>query len=257
GSGWGTYKTVESDLITTITGKQDIYLVLLGTTDSNVPYIGNFDSFTFTYEKVRTDFAKLELERFDQASAENNPANNGPLKVENGKSEKQVANTFSGAWLAYERIDFGIEGVNELSIEYAGNSGNTAPDSAVEVRLGAVDGPLIGKLDVPPTGNGWGTYRTVTGKLTETITGIQTIYLVLTGTTDNNIKYIGNFDNASFSLSVEVPDSPAIVELEERSEWSSEVNSFNNKPLKTEANNGGTVVANTFDGAWLTFNEVD
>src|SRR5690606_19943743 len=143
------------------------------------------------------------------------------------------------------------------SIEYAGNSGNTAPDSAVEVRLGAVDGPLIGKLDVPPTGNGWGTYRTVTGKLTETITGIQSIYLVFTGTTDNNIKYIGNFDNASFSLSVEAPDSPAIIELEERSEWSSEVNSFNNNPLKTEANNGGTVVANTFDGAWLTFNEVD
>src|SRR5690606_3266627 len=30
-----------------------------------------------------------------------------------------------------------------------------------------------------------------------------------------------------------------------------------NSPLKTEANNGGTVVANTFDGAWLEYKNLD
>ncbi|WP_407272773.1 GH92 family glycosyl hydrolase [Radiobacillus sp. PE A8.2] len=263
GSGWGSYTTMEADLTTTVTGTQDLYIVMKGNTTSDFPYIGNFDQFTFDYEEVRTDFTSLELESFDDWSTEVNPANNSPMKTEAGKSGEQVANTFNGAWLAYENIDFGTDGVNQLAIEYASNSGNSAQDAAIEVRLGAIDGTLIGTVAVPPTGSGWGTYSTATAAFDESITGIQDVYLVLTGTTDATYKYIGNFDRASFSKKVDEPsepdtgNGPLVVEFENYSEWTSDVNEYNNGPLKTEDNNGGTVVANTFDGAWLAYESVD
>ncbi|SFM26442.1 alpha-1,2-mannosidase, putative [Gracilibacillus orientalis] len=255
GDGWGNYTTTTAYLDKVVTGTQDLFVLMKGDTNSSQPYIGNFDSFTLAYEDVRTDFEKLELEDYDNWSTEDNPANNSPMKTENGKSGEQVANTFDGAWLAYEKMNFGSEGVNHIAVEYASNSGNSASDSTIEVRLDAIDGKLAGTIEVPPTGDGWGTYQTVTASLDEKITGVQDVYFVLKGSTDSTYKYIGNFDNASFFNQEEVEDN-VVVELENRSDWTEEVNSFNNGPLKTEGNNGGTVVANTFDGAWLTFNNI-
>ncbi|MCS7463154.1 glycoside hydrolase family 92 protein [Paenibacillus doosanensis] len=257
GSGWGTYKTTQAQLSRTITGKQRLVIVMKGSTTSALPYIGNFDRMTFGYQKIRTDFTKLELETYNEWSAALNPYNNNPLKTEAGKSGKQVANTFSGAWLAYKGMDFGSGGVNELSIEYSGNSASCPADAAVEVRIGGVDGELVGKVNTPPTAASWGTYQTVTAQLTRTLTGIQDVYLVMTGTGSATYKYIGNFDNASFTLSEQAPEQDVTVEFEARSAWTTAVNTFNNNPLKTESNNGGTTVGNTFNGAWMAYNDVD
>ncbi|AIQ55858.1 glycoside hydrolase domain-containing protein [Paenibacillus borealis] len=255
GAGWTQYKTASGILNRTLTGKQTLFFVLKGSTDSNRPYIANLDKFIWDYQAVRTDYAKLELENYDAWSTDNNPANGGPLKTENGTSGKQVANTFSGAWLAYKGMNFGSMGVNQWALEYTGNSTNTAADSSVEVRLGGVDGELVGTLSAPPTANAWGTYKTVSGALSKNLTGMQDIYLVFKGTTDSTFKYIGNFDNASFSLAAAEPD--VLVEFENKTVWSDAKNTFNSNPLKTEGNNGGTVVANTFTGAWFSFENVD
>lgn len=255
GAGWTQYKAAAGILNRTLTGKQSLFFVLKGSTDGNRPYIANLDKFIWDYQAIRTDYTKLELESYDAWSTDNNPANGGPLKTENGTSGKQVANTFSGAWLAYKGMNFGSTGVNQWSVEYTGNSTNTAADSSVEVRLGGVDGELVGTLSAPPTANAWGTYKTVSGALSKNLTGMQDIYLVFRGTTDSTFKYIGNFDNASFSLAAAEPD--VLVEFENKTVWSDAKNTFNNNPLKTEGNNGGTVVANTFTGAWFSFENVD
>lgn len=255
GAGWTQYTTAAGMLNRTLTDKQTLFFVLKGTTDSNRPFIANLDKFIWDYQSFRTDYAKLELENYDSWSTDNNPANSKTMHTEGGKSGQQVANTFSGAWLAYKGMNFGSAGVNQWSVEYAGNSTNTAADSSVELRLGAVNGELIGTLAAPPTANAWGTYKTVSGALNKTLTGIQDIYLVFKGTTDSTFKYIGNFDNAAFSLAAAEPD--VLVEFENRTAWSDAKNTFNNNPLKTESNNGGTTVGNTFTGAWLTFENVD
>ncbi|MBT2293574.1 glycoside hydrolase family 92 protein [Paenibacillus albidus] len=255
GSGWGTYKTAGAFLSENVTGIQDLYLVMKGSSDSGHPYMGNFDSFSFRNEPVRTDFAALELENYDDWSTELNPANQNPLKTEAGRSGKQIANTFNGAWVRYQNMDFGSEGANQLAIDYVGNSTNSAADAVVEVRLGSVSGEKVGSVAVPPTGSNWSSYQNASAALKRTVTGIQDVYLVFTGTTDSTYKYIGNFDAASFSLSAPEPD--VTVQMENKTSWSSAVNSFNGKPLKSEGGNGGTVVANTFNGAWLTYSEVD
>ncbi|MDI4647645.1 GH92 family glycosyl hydrolase [Cohnella hashimotonis] len=254
---WGTYKTVSAALTQTVTGVRDVYLVLTGSTDTTYKYIGNFDNAAFSLavpeQPVRTDFAKLELESYDAWSTALNPYNNSPLGTENGKSGKQIKNTFNGAWLAFKRMDFGSAGVDQVSIEYSGNSTSCPADAAVEVRLGAPDGELIGKVLTPPTAGAWGTYKTATANLTKKLSGVQDVYFVLVGTSTATFKYIGNFDNAAFALSE--PDIN--VEFESRSEWSTDKNTFNNNPLKTEGNNGGTTVGNTFTGAWLTYKDLE
>ncbi|CAH0119953.1 hypothetical protein PAE9249_02462 [Paenibacillus sp. CECT 9249] len=198
GSGWTNFAISESNLSRTLTGKQTLYIVMKGSTSGSRPYIGNFDRFTWEYQKTRNDYDDLELETYNEWSTGVNPANKGPLKTENGKSGRQVANTFNGAWLAYKGMDFGSTGVNQLSIEYSSNSSNCPADSTVEVRLGGVNGKLVGTIPVPPTGSGWGTYQTATGSLTETLTGVHDVYFVLKGTTDSKYIYIGNFDRAFF-----------------------------------------------------------
>ncbi|MGM1047766.1 hypothetical protein [Paenibacillus uliginis] len=37
-------------------------------------------------------------------------------------------------------------------------------------------------MPVPPTASVWGTYKVATGQLTETLTGVHDVYLVLTNT---------------------------------------------------------------------------
>ncbi|MBD2848139.1 carbohydrate-binding protein, partial [Paenibacillus sp. IB182496] len=200
GDGWGTYETVRGYLDASVSGVQDLYIVLRGTTDGGHPYLGNFDRVELWPQTLRSDYAALELERYDEWSTDVNPANNGPLKTEGGQSGDQVANTFDGAWLAYKGMQFGAAGVNEVEILYAGNAGNTAADAAVQIRLGAPTGELVGTVQTPPTGGGWGTYATATAELTRTVTGTQDLYLFLTGTTDGTYRYIGNFDRAAFAL---------------------------------------------------------
>ncbi|MBB3109647.1 putative alpha-1,2-mannosidase [Paenibacillus phyllosphaerae] len=261
GSGWGTYSTAQAKLSRTVTGAQTLAVVMKGATTSSLPYIGNFDKLTLGYEAVRSDYSKLELESYDEWTTELNPSNSGPLKTEAGKGGvgKQVANTFNGAWLAYKRMDFGQQGVNQFAIEYAGNSTNTIANAAVEVRLGSPSGQLVGTVATPPTASSWGTYQTVTADLTETVTGIQDLYLVFTGSAaegETGKKYIGNFDNAGFSLTGQQTEADVTLEFENRLDWSPDKNTFNSNPLKTEARPspiGRTVVGNTFTGAWLTY----
>ncbi|MGG4103580.1 carbohydrate-binding protein [Paenibacillus lautus] len=98
-----------------------------------------------------------------------------------------------------EEKDIGKVSVLTSLAAELGNSTNCAPYSAVEVRLGGVDGTLIGTIPVPPTASGWGPYKIATGQLTEALIGVLDVYFVLTGSTDSTYKYIGNFDRAEFT----------------------------------------------------------
>ncbi|CAM3561820.1 GH92 family glycosyl hydrolase [Paenibacillus lupini] len=262
-AGWGSYITTRAKLTKTLTGSQKLYVVMVAGTPNNQPYIGNFDWFKF--EVIRSDYAKLELETYDEWTTDVNTGNgNTPLKTEAGKGGvgQQVANTFNGAWLAFKKMDFGTEGVDKFSIEYAGNSTNTYNNSAVEVHLGSPTGTLAGKVATPPTAGAWGTYDTVSVNLTQKLTGIQDVYLVLTGSAvdgETGKKYIGNFDNAAFSLNVEEPEQPEqlTVQFENKTDWNTDLNTFNKQAMRIENNNGGQTIGNTFTGAWLAFKDVD
>ena len=58
-----------------------------------------------------------------------------------------------GDWLAYDDVDFAGESKLLVRIASGANSGS------IELRLDALDGPLVGSLPVSPTG-GWTAWAT-------------------------------------------------------------------------------------------------
>lgn len=227
------------------------------------------------FVKRRDGSRKLEMEDFDAWSSEANPQNDGPLKLENTSDPEeysktqQVANTFAGAWLKYG-VDFGEEAPDSFSVRYSG-SGNCYPDSAIEVRLGGIDGEVLMSVPTPPTG-AWSNYTTATVQLTKEakakLTGEKVLYLVFTGTHIAGSKfYAGNYNWMQFQKeSTEEPGNihdvsgGKILEAEDKDDWDSTIHPSGNGPLKTEnAGTGGSglSVANTFDNSWIKYDKID
>ncbi|GAA6397219.1 carbohydrate-binding protein [Solibaculum mannosilyticum] len=187
-SSWGTFGTASTVLSKPITGKQDIYLVLVGTTPDSNPYIGNFDYFELKGEEIPETPASVGVEFEDYADWKDSA-----MKTEAGGTGTVVANTYPGDWLHYT-VDLGNNSMDEVAINYSNNSNRCKTDAYVEVRLGSPDGELVGTVQTPPTASSWGTFSTATASLNKTLTGKQEIYLVLKGTTPDGNPYIGNFD---------------------------------------------------------------
>ncbi len=229
------------------------------------------------FAKRRDGSKKLELEDFDAWSSILHPdsSNNGPLKLENtsdpeeSSKTQQVANTFRGAWLKYG-IDFGEEAPDSLSVRYSGSK-SCYPDSAIELRLGGVDGEVVMSVPTPPTG-AWSNYTTATVELTAEakakLTGEKILYLVFTGTHLSGDKYYaGNFNWMQFKKegteepgNVHDVSGGKILEAEGFDSWETVKHPSGNGPLKTEnagAGGSGLSVANTFDNAWIKFDKMD
>jgi Glycosyl hydrolases family 43/Carbohydrate binding module (family 6) len=88
-------------------------------------------------------------------------------------------NTFEGwktvldkaqAWVQYNAVDFGNGKFKAVSVRAASETGGT-----LEIRLDAVDGPVIGRV-VIPKGAGWGQFR---GPLKWVRTGVHNLVVML------------------------------------------------------------------------------
>ncbi|GGB41079.1 hypothetical protein GCM10011409_18240 [Lentibacillus populi] len=143
----------------------------------------------------------IEFESRNEWSSDVNTFNNGPLKTEANNGGVVVANTFDGAWLAFKDIDFGKEGKNQITLEYAAPTSRVPKGSYLEFRLGAKDGELIGKAELANTASGWGTYQTTTVSLLKKVTGVNDLFVIMKGDTNPDQPYIGNFDR--FTLDYE------------------------------------------------------
>lgn len=78
------------------------------------------------------------------------------------------------AWISYP--DVSLDQLSSIGIETSGSQAETT-QGALEVRLDAVDGPVITTMVTQAT-SGWDDYRLFTGTLTQTYTGTHTLYLV-------------------------------------------------------------------------------
>lgn len=109
-----------------------------------------------------------------------------------------------GSWIAFNGISFGDgEAPDQVQIRYSGASDDGYSNAAVQVHVGAPDGPLIATVATPPTASNFGTYATATADLSNltalTGTGAKTIYFVFTGSSsDGTAHWVGNFDWMQF-----------------------------------------------------------
>lgn len=195
-SGWSDYLLATANLDETLYGTQTLVFVFHGNgpTLGGGPWVGNFDYFSFYKAGPGYDaYARIQAE-----VAEGENWSGGGLKVENGGSGRQIGGTYDGAWVGY-LADFGTDFANRISVHYASNSNRCAADSRLEVRLGSIDGTLIGTVALPATGADWNTYETATATLNQPITGSQQIYLVMKGSTTDTNPFIANLDYLIFA----------------------------------------------------------
>lgn len=196
-SGWKTYAlTVDFSAVLNRAATDRLEVVV---TDADGKQISDTVTIKNLGIKVLIDgFSVLQAEKYTAWSG-------GNLKVESsttddGTTIQNIGATYPDAWIGYSVVDFG-SGVNTLSIRYANNSGRCKSDASIEVRLGSADGTLAGIIPIPATGGAWSNYGTAIGRLTQTVTGEQNVYLVMRGTTPDGNPYIANFDYFQFSLS--------------------------------------------------------
>ncbi|KQW48499.1 hypothetical protein ASC77_07020 [Nocardioides sp. Root1257] len=177
-----------------------------------------------------------------------------------------------GSWIAFNGVTFGADQVpDQIQVRYSGASADGYANAAVEVHLGAADGPLLAKVATPPTASSFGTYATATADLTNVeallAAAPATVYFTFTGTnptsTDTSQHWVGNFDFMQFAESgAQAPvDNDVVLTPEGRAEWGGDGVSVGSGTLKTETDTGSagsfTAIANTHNGDWVRWSGVD
>lgn len=171
-----------------------------------------------------------------------------------------------GSWIAFDGVSFAADDLpDQVSVRYSGASNDGYLNAAVEVHVGAVDGPLVATVATPPTEANFGTYATVTADLTDvaplTGDGPKTIYFVFTGSDATTVRHwVGNYDWMQFASSTAPVAADVALTADNRADWRTDT-SAGGGVLKTEAatwNDGPhTVIANTHDADWVHWAAVD
>ncbi len=153
------------------------------------PLVLDPESTSITYESdgpvtdnstiIEASLPCSDLSAFFAIEAESECESSGPTIPPVGLGDS-VTDIENGDWIKYESVFFGRgAGSVEAYVASGGVGGN------IELRLGAVDGPLAGTLEVTPTGDidddGWEIWESVSTDLDPIIEGTHDLYLVFTG----------------------------------------------------------------------------
>ena len=143
------------------------YTVSLTVTDNDG--LSDSDSIQITVTEPaaeRDAFSRIEAESFDAKKG---------IGIYNGGTGKKIGSIENNTHAVYHRVNFGT-GANMF---YASCSNYSSTNSNIEIRLDAVDGQMIGKLNVPVTG-GWNAFIDLSLAV-ESVSGVHDVYLVFTG----------------------------------------------------------------------------
>jgi xylan 1,4-beta-xylosidase len=160
-----TKKTVDTTLSTTLSMlKQSGALVIISATR---PLMG------------RNALVEIEAEDYDGQS--------GATMEDSGDSTtlgQSISIGSSGGNAYYENVDYTDSGVTGVQLRV-----KSAADTTVELHQDKADGTLLGKCSVTSTSNAWATQ---TCNLSQTPTGVSTLYLVFSGALHlSSIKFQG------------------------------------------------------------------
>jgi predicted alpha-1,2-mannosidase len=178
-----------------------------------------------------------------------------------------------GSWIAFNGVSFSDDQVpDQVQVRYSGASSDGYANAAVEVHLGAVDGPLLATVATPPTATGFGTYATATAGLAHVDALLSaspaTVYFVFRGanpsSSDTAAHWVGNVDFMQFAESgaTEEPvENDVVLTPDGRAGWGGDGLSVGSGTLKTETDQGTagpfTAIANTHNGDWVKWAGVD
>lgn len=204
---------------------------------------------------VETAYRVFQAETFDASSG-------GRLGTESGNDSTgapfgAVNGTQVGSWIAFDGVDFaGVEPLR-IKLRYSNHPSDSATDEFIEIRVGAVDGPVAARVDVAPTG-AWNVYTTVEAEIDDpsVLAGSNRLYVVFGGTPDpaQPSSWVVNFDWFQFLKTAEDAPEPAESVRVEAETYDAD----NGNGLKKEGGDppAGNV-GGTWDGGQLTYNARD
>jgi arabinoxylan arabinofuranohydrolase len=111
---------------------------------------------------------------------------------ENKKNGVFVSDIRVGGYIKVRAVDFG-KGASEFSASLAAG----LDGGILEVRLDKLDGQKIAEIEVPRTG-GWEEFKTLTSKITESVSGVHDVYFAFKGKNITAGRKLFNFDHWSF-----------------------------------------------------------
>jgi beta-xylosidase len=135
-------------------------------TDGTIPVI------TPTKEGVTKNVANLNP--FERVEAETIAWSEGLKTQGNSQTGVYVTRIENGDHLTVRSVDFGKGAKN-----FEANVASASQGGKIEIRLGNINGELLGTIEVKNTG-GWHNWATVSGKVKK-VTGVQDICLVFKG----------------------------------------------------------------------------
>lgn len=118
----------------------------------------------------------------------------------------RVKNTFDGAEISYDNVDFGTSPLSTLTLRYIVNEGRSGLNSSIDVYLDEkTDDNKIATVAMPATGNDWEAYGDTTVDLLREVTGQHTVIVVMhaepkPGEAADYPNYVGNIDYLEFGL---------------------------------------------------------
>ncbi len=167
--GWSNYETVNVDLpnLESFGREKTLYFVFSGD-----DYLYNLN--WFQLYKVGSASEKLEAESYAASNAIVAEATSDTVGAE---GDMNIGGIQNGAWSMY-KVNFGEGGMKEMAVR----ASSATEGGEIEVRLGAVDGQLVGKVPVTGTGD-WAVYQDFAAELPDLagVTGAQDVYMVYTG----------------------------------------------------------------------------
>lgn len=201
---------------------------------------------------AQSAYRVLEAESFDESSG-------GRLQPETtndaiGGTVGNIGGVSVGSWIAYDGMEFGETLPVRVKLRYANNPNDSATDEVVEVRVGAIDGPVAATVTVPVT-QGWNDFATVAAEIADpsVLAGSNRLYFVFAGTAGTGNSWVVNLDWAQFLTTVEDPETPAgPVRIEAETYVEDNGNGLMKEGVPPAGNVGGT-----WDGGQLVYADHD
>ncbi|MEP1489460.1 MAG: carbohydrate-binding protein [Algibacter sp.] len=228
-SNFDTYQEFSADLIDVFDGVTDIYFVFIGTSG----LLFNVDEVSFEKnlctETINPVFP-IQLEDYCEAS--------GIQLLDLLNDNQEVGYIHNGDYLKFVNVDF--DEVNFNSIEVAASS--NAQGGTVELRIGAVDGTLLGSIAITNTG-GWAQYEVFDNYAGVDVSGVQDLFVVFVGPSGSlfNVDYL-YFRN---DTCLKIVDGFSEIDAIEHCEKSGVV-TYDNE-----------YVGSIHDGDWIRYGSVD
>lgn len=104
-----------------------------------------------------------------------NTTQEGMVSKTYGTGNMVLTDIHTGDWLALYGVDFGDEGAKTFTAAVSAKAGQ---EGAIEIRLDATDGEVVGYLYVHETDGEW---AEVTTELTTAVTGVHDLVFVFAG----------------------------------------------------------------------------